>query len=72
MSWFSYKASQRLMLDCDDFYAFVMAAMRKADSRNLALLTEAFPMVRKELQARYDAPGGYLPGEQPVEAEVSS
>lgn len=63
MSHFSYQASKRLMLECDDFDAFVMAAMRKADTGNMALLTIAFPMLRRELEARYNAPGGYLPGE---------
>lgn len=46
-----------------DFYALVMAAMRQADSFNAAKLHEAFPEVWDELQARYNAPGGVLPGE---------
>jgi hypothetical protein len=43
-----------------DFSALVMAAMRKADTHNFALLADAFPEIAAELQARYDAPGGAL------------
>ena len=37
-----------------------MAAMRKADSTNAAILRAAFPDVWADLQARYEAPGGVL------------
>ena len=40
-----------------------MAAMRQADSVNAAKLREAFPETWAELDARYNAPGGILPGE---------
>ena len=42
------------------FYTALFAAMREADTDNLALLQEAFPEEVKELQARYNAPGGIL------------
>lgn len=41
-----------------------MAAMRKADTFNRAYLSTAFPQVWIELQDRYNAPGGILPGEE--------
>jgi hypothetical protein len=40
-----------------------MAAMRKADTQNLAKLESAFPWTYAELQARYDAPDGRLPSD---------
>jgi hypothetical protein len=46
-----------------------MAAMRKADSENVAKLTEAFPDTYAELYARYNAPGGLLPSD-PREGDV--
>lgn len=63
MSYHEYLASQELSDTDPPFYALVMAAMRKADSRNIALLREAFPETWAELDARYNAPGGRLPHE---------
>jgi hypothetical protein len=40
-----------------------MAAMRKADSFNIERLRVAFPETYRELTARYNAPGGRLPGD---------
>ena len=48
-----------------EFYALLMAAMRKADSLNFVKLASVFPEVAKTLQARYDAPGGMLEHELP-------
>lgn len=64
MSWYDYQASKDFGAD-PSFYALIMAAMRRADTVNARLLREAFPGVWHELQARYNAPGGYLPGETP-------
>ena len=50
------------------FYAIIMAAMRKADTRNLDELKESFPGCWKELQARYVAPGGYLSKEEALQS----
>lgn len=41
-----------------------MAAMYRADSDNAQRLAEAFPAVWAEVNARYHAPGGMLPGER--------
>ena len=64
MSLHEYEKSKEIALADYPFYAIVMAAMRQADTRNLEALTFAFPAVRKELQARYNAPGGLLHDEQ--------
>ena len=48
------------------FYAIIMAAMRKADTRNLRHLKAAFPGVWNELQERYVAPGGFLSMEEAI------
>lgn len=49
------------------FYSLLMAAMRAADTDNLAKLESVFPDVLSDLRARYNAPGGYLPGEKALE-----
>lgn len=64
MSLFDYRASQRILQDDPPFYALIMAAMRKADTANAGMLRFAFPVTWHELQARYDSPGGLLPGER--------
>lgn len=45
------------------FEAYIMAAVRKADSSNKEALEASFPAIVKELKARYNAPGGVLEGE---------
>lgn len=62
MSLYSYKRAQAL--EGDDFYGLVMAAMMGADEFNLAKLKEAWPGVWLELEQRYNAPQGLLPGER--------
>tara|TARA_R110002126_G_scaffold81426_1_gene200667 strand:- start:5562 stop:5759 length:198 start_codon:yes stop_codon:yes gene_type:complete len=62
MSRHEYVRSQALSKE--SFYALLMAAMRKADSANAEKLDAAFPGVWAELQARYNAPGGLLEGEE--------
>lgn len=63
MSYFDYRASQQLMRDDPPFYALIMAAMRKADTRNLDILIRAWPLVHEELVFRYNAPCGVYPSE---------
>lgn len=61
MSLVSYLQSRQIVAQRDwDFSALIMAAMRKADTGNAALLREAFPRIHAELAARYEAPGGAL------------
>jgi hypothetical protein len=63
MSFESYRRSKMLVTSGDDFYTFLMSAMRVADSGNGAKLASVFPEVHVELQDRYNAPGGLLKGE---------
>lgn len=69
MSQFDYIASRALGSPDVPFAALIMAAMRRADTENLAKLQAAFPETWQELQARYDAPGGKLPGEERIDHE---
>jgi hypothetical protein len=64
VSHHDYNASKALAALDPPFYALVMAAMRGADTRNAEKLRRAFPETWDELQARYNAPGGLLPGEK--------
>ena len=64
MSLYDYRKSLELSAEDPPFYALIMAAMRQADSDNMDKLTIVFPHVRRELQARYDAPGGRLEGDR--------
>lgn len=64
MSLYDYEQSKYIEKMQFPFYAIVMAAMRQADSDNLDRLKEAFPHVWKELQRRYNAPGGELPEDE--------
>jgi hypothetical protein len=60
MSLHDYKESRDIYGKGFSFYALIMAAMRSADSKNLAKLQAAFPEVWTELEARYNAPGGVI------------
>jgi hypothetical protein len=64
MSFHEYEASREIAMEDYPFYAIIMAAMRQADGPNMYALTMAFPETRRELQERYDAPGGLLPAER--------
>lgn len=64
MSLYDYKRS--MTLGDVPFYALIMAAMRRADTQNLAKLKDAWPLVWQELDQRYHAPGGYLPREMEI------
>lgn len=70
MSFDDYKASQKIAAHDYPFYALIMAAMRQADSDNLLRLRGAFPNTFGELHARYRAPRGVLPGDQPLRVET--
>ena len=63
MSLYDYQVSRQISEGDPPFYALIMAAMRKADTFNMAKLQRAFPAVYDEVSARYNAPGGMLPGE---------
>jgi len=61
MSYYDYRVSREIV--GQPFYALIMAAMRSADTPNTEKLRAAWPDVYEELQARYNAPSGLLPGE---------
>jgi len=61
---FDYLDSSKVCSEGHPFYALIMAAMRQADTFNLERLKSAWPDVYDELWARYNAPGGLLPGEE--------
>lgn len=60
---FEYEASKHVAMQGLPWYALLMALMRDADEENLRRLRLGFEDVWQELQARYNAPGGLLPGE---------
>lgn len=62
MSLYDYHYSlKKLSLVDAPFYALLMAAIRKADTENLARLREGFPELVDEFTRRYYAPLGVLP-----------
>ena len=60
MSLYDYRVSQQLSKDDPPFYALIMAAMRKADTANAAMLKACWPDIWAELYSRYHVPGGEL------------
>ena len=60
MSLHEYVMSQKIAAEDYPFYALIMAAMRQADTMNVSLLRDIFPDTWRELQQRYNAPGGAL------------
>ncbi len=63
MSAYDYHASRAILAADPPFYSLIMAAMAKADKVNAAKLRAAFPGVWSEAEARYNAPGGRLDGD---------
>lgn len=64
MSRYDYEKSKELAALDAPFYAIIMTAMRQADTNNEYILRSIYPDVWDELQQRYNAPGGLLPGER--------
>ena len=60
MSLYDYQVAQQIDRQDPPFYALIMAAMRKASTRNAEKLRDAWPEVWREFYARYHAPGGAL------------
>lgn len=67
MSLYDYKVGGQIYGRHFPFYALIQAAMRQADTDNLEKLRTAWPDVWKDLEVRYNAPGGLLPGEDLTE-----
>lgn len=51
---FDYEQSRRIAASDPSFASLIMAAMRKADSKNTILLRMTFPEMWDELEARYN------------------
>lgn len=60
VSRYDYFLGLKLAAEEYSFYVLIQAAMRKADTDNALKLRQAWPEVWRELQERYNAPGGYL------------
>lgn len=70
MARYDYMFSLEIFRTRPTFKAVIMAAMRQADSVNIEKLKASWPDVWEELQGRYNAPGGWLPGEINDDGEV--
>ncbi len=66
LNLFDYERSKHIAALDEPFYALIAAAMRQADTDNMDRLTYVFPQVAADLKARYNAPGGELPGDRPL------
>ena len=64
MSHHEYQSSRAIERLDFPFYGLIMTAMRQADTENALKLRTVFPDVWRELQERYNAPGGFLKGEE--------
>jgi len=63
MSQHTY-ACGRIIANLYGFQSVIEAAMRLADSENLAKLKAGWPEIYAELTQRYNAPEGRMPGEK--------
>jgi hypothetical protein len=63
VSHYDYQVSKQIGALDAPFYALVMALYRQADTANQGAIERAWPETVAELRARYEAPGGLLPGE---------
>ena len=68
MSLHEYEASNRVNHGFS-FVSIIMAAMRRADSDDTYKLKTMWPEIWEELSARYNAPGGRLPGDERRKAD---
>jgi hypothetical protein len=60
----AYHMSRKLERLDMPFAALIFAAIRKADSDNLASLEMAFPELVREMRERYNAPAGVIAEDQ--------
>lgn len=61
MSVHEYYEALKLKRADAPFYSLIMAAMLRADDRNIQKLRYIFPEVYEELKAHYHSPGGEPP-----------
>ncbi len=70
MSLYDYHYSEKLSRQDPPMDALLMAAIRKADSTNLARIEAGFPELVAEMKARYNAPLGVIPEDGAVDVEA--
>lgn len=58
-----YLLSQIISRNDPSFSALLMTLIRKADSDNRTIISRHWHAIYSEFWERYNAPGGYLPGE---------
>jgi len=63
MSLLVYEESLEINIRNRSFDALIMAAMRRADTANIAKLKREWPELYEERKQRYNAPGGVLDGD---------
>jgi hypothetical protein len=68
----SYHYSRKLLKDDPPFESLIFAAIRKSDSDNMERLQLAFPELVREMQARYNGPGGVIPEDGYVNLDLLS
>lgn len=64
MSLHEYLCSQAIGAEDPPFYALLFAMIRQADSDNTEKIRRCWPEKFAEMRARYNAPGGVLPGDE--------
>jgi hypothetical protein len=67
MSHYDYEKSKEISKEDPPFASLIMSAGRKADTGNFNKLKLMFPEIINELEKKYYAPGGILPGEEEEE-----
>lgn len=65
MSRHDYEQSKVISMQDYTFAALIMAAMRQADTDNQIKLAFAWPEIWRELDMRYNSPGGFTEEEMP-------
>lgn len=66
-SLYDYRSSETVDANDYPFVALIWAAMRRADTGNQIVLKKAYPELWKELEERYNAPGGRIGKEKEQE-----
>jgi hypothetical protein len=63
MSLYDYDVSKEIAQHDYPFYALLMELIRKADDVNTEKIKAGWPEEWAEMEARYNSPGGLLPGD---------
>ena len=66
---YAYRAGVEISRQDPPFAGLIFAALYRADSTNARIIRAVYPGIATIGQARYDAPGGFLPHENDGEAQ---